>query len=377
MNRSLDVAILGDGPAGCATALTLAERGVRVAMIGPGKRKGRRIPENLGPEARAPLEKLGLWARFVAQGHPRCWAARSAWGSGELRERNSIRHAGGAGWLIDRDRLDPWMLSACAHAGVPWFARCPSGRVKRGSRGNWDILVEGGSSVEARVAVDAAGRNSRFAVQEGAVREIWDHMTGVCALVEQPAASEENSTLVESTEHGWWYSAPAADRRLAVAYMSDPDLLRAHQASTPGGWLNLLAQTTHTSRRAGSNPVIDGPLCIAPAGSSRLRAPAGARWIACGDAAASYDPLSSLGVQSALESGMSTAGIVFALIRGVSGSSAAGTRDPWLSYIANRNAYYGLERRWPESSFWQRRQTQSRFFPASTHGLEVRHGEQR
>jgi flavin-dependent dehydrogenase len=294
-----------------------------------------------------------------------------------LRERNSIRHAGGAGWLIDRDRLDPWMRSACVDAGVPRFARCPSGRVKRGYRGEWHILVEGGSSVEARVVVDAAGRNSRFALQQGAVREIWDHMTGVCALVEQSAPSEECSTLVESTEHGWWYSAPAADRRLAVAYMSDPDLIRAHQASTPGGWLDLLAQTTHTSHRAGSNPVIDGRLSIAPAGSSRLRAPARARWMACGDAAASYDPLSSWGVQSALESGMSTAGIVSALLRGVSGSSPAGTRDPWLSYIANRNAYYGLERRWPASPFWRRRQTRSRLFPASTHGLEVRHAEHR
>jgi 2-polyprenyl-6-methoxyphenol hydroxylase-like FAD-dependent oxidoreductase len=375
MNRIVDVVILGDGPAGCATALTLAAHGVRVAMVGLGKRKSRRLPENLGPDARAPLEKLGLWGCFVAEGHPRCWTALSAWGSGELRERNSIRNASGAGWLIDRDRLDPWMRSACARAGVPWFARCPSGRVKRGS--HWNILLEDGLSVEASVAVDAAGRNSRFACQQGAVREIWDHMMAVCALVEQPAASEEHSTLVESTEHGWWYSAPAADRRLAVAYMSDPDLLRAHRASTPGGWLNLLAHTTHTSRRAGSNPVIDDPPSVAPAGSSRLRAPAGARWIACGDAAASFDPLSSLGVQGALESGMRAAGVVSSRLRGVSGSPAPGTKDPWLTYIANRNAYYGLETRWPASPFWQRRHAQIRLLPLSTHGLEVRHAEHR
>jgi 2-polyprenyl-6-methoxyphenol hydroxylase-like FAD-dependent oxidoreductase len=375
MNRIVDVLILGDGPAGCATALTLAAQGLRVAMVGLGQRKSRRIPENLGPDARAPLERLGLWARFVAEGHPRCWAALSAWGSAELRERNSIRNPGGAGWLIDRNRLDPWMLSACARAGVPWFARCPSGRVKRES--HWTILLEDGLSVEASVAVDAAGRNSRFACQQGAVREIWDHMMAVCALVEQPAASEEASTLVESTEHGWWYSAPAADGRLAVAYMSDADLIRAHRASTPGGWLNLLAHTTHTSRRAGSNPVIDGPPCVAPAGSSRLRAPAGARWIACGDAAASHDPLSSLGVQGALESGIRAAGVVSSRLRGVSGSPAPGTTDPWLTYVANRNAYYGLETRWPASPFWQRRQAPIRLLPRSTHGLEVRHAEHR
>jgi 2-polyprenyl-6-methoxyphenol hydroxylase-like FAD-dependent oxidoreductase len=371
----VDVVILGDGPAGCATALTLAAQGLRVAIVGLQKRKSRRIPENLGPDARAPLERLGLWAWFVAEGHPRCWAALSAWGCGVLRERNSIRDPGGAGWLIDRNRLDPWMLSACARAGVPWFARGPSGRVKRGS--HWTILLEDGLSVEASVAVDAAGRSSRFACEQGAVREIWDHMMAVCALIERPAASEDASTLVESTEHGWWYSAPAADGRLAVAYLSDPDLIRAHRASTPGGWLNLLAHTAHTSRRAGSNPVIEGPPCVAPAGSSRLRPPGGARWIACGDAAASYDPLSSLGVQGALESGISAAGIVSSRLGGVSGSPAPGTKDPWLTYIANRNAYYGLETRWPESSFWQRRQAQIRLLPLSTHGLEVRHAEHR
>ena len=211
MNRIVDVVILGDGPAGCATALTLAAHGVRVAMVGLGKRTSRRLPENLGPDARAPLEKLGLWECFVAAGHPRCWAALSAWGSGELRERNSIRNASGAGWLIDRDRLDPWMRSACAGAGVPWFARCPSGLVERGS--HWNVLLEGGVSVEAVVAVDAAGRHSRFACQHGAVREYpGPDDGGVCA---RRAAGGGRRAINARRVHRAWMVVLGTGRRQA------------------------------------------------------------------------------------------------------------------------------------------------------------------
>jgi flavin-dependent dehydrogenase len=99
---------------------------------------------------------------------------------------------------------------------------------------------------------------------------------------------------------------------------------------------------------------------------------AGERWCACGDAAASFDPLSSQGLSTALGSGIEAAAQVASVLRHGSPSSPSldDAKDPWLMYITNRNAYYSLERRWPDSPFWRRRQTDQRLVP-----VEGRHVE--
>jgi flavin-dependent dehydrogenase len=77
-----------------------------------------------------------------------------------------------------------------------------------------------------------------------------------------------------------------------------------------------------------------------------------------GDASMSFDPLSSQGIFNALYSGMKAGQ---ALQHGTRGdfsflsSYQQRLRKIYSIYLSNRNAYYSLERRWPNSRFWQRR----------------------
>jgi flavin-dependent dehydrogenase len=100
-----------------------------------------------------------------------------------------------------------------------------------------------------------------------------------------------------------------------------------------------------------------------PAASARLDRTAGPDWLAIGDAAASFDPLSSQGIGSALETGIAAA---VACVRRLGGDADAFTdagaryEAAWTEYEAGRMSYYGLERRWPEAPFWARRQAARR-----------------
>lgn len=73
MTQTYDIAIAGAGPAGLACALSLAERGWRVAVIDPAPRSALAAPSFDGREialthhSRDWLERNGVWDRIPAQ----------------------------------------------------------------------------------------------------------------------------------------------------------------------------------------------------------------------------------------------------------------------------------------------------------------------
>ena len=94
-----------------------------------------------------------------------------------------------------------------------------------------------------------------------------------------------------------------------------------------------------------------------PAGTAQAARLSGEGWLAVGEAAASFDPLSSQGLASAVLMG-SRAGDAIAH------SDRASAIEAWvevgamlIAEHADLRTYYArLETRWPESTFWRRRQ---------------------
>ena len=83
------------------------------------------------------------------------------------------------------------------------------------------------------------------------------------------------------------------------------------------------------------------------------------QWLAVGDAASIFDPLSSQGIVKALRSGVFASYAIADLL--LNGDDLGLRRyrryvqDEFEGYAKNRAQYYGEERRWPESEFWRRR----------------------
>lgn len=85
---------------------------------------------------------------------------------------------------------------------------------------------------------------------------------------------------------------------------------------------------------------------------------AGAGWVAVGDAAAMWDPLSSSGILKGLRTGRAAALALCAALGGNSGALEDYARqqaEEFSRYLSARQAHYTLEQRWAGEDFWRRR----------------------
>ena len=88
-----------------------------------------------------------------------------------------------------------------------------------------------------------------------------------------------------------------------AVYMTDADLLRRQCGAWPAFWQARLQQTIHTQSRLRAFD-LQAALRVVAANSSRLNYVSGRGWLAVGDAAMAFDPLSSQGLVQALASGI-------------------------------------------------------------------------
>lgn len=315
-----DVLVAGAGPAGCAAAIVLARGGIRVTVSDRAPAGRPHTGEMLQPAAWQLLEYLGVDVRQ----QQRAAGVSSAWESEHLAHADFFSGTFGEGWLLDREAFDRALAAAALDAGATFSAEADS---------------------PLAFVVDATGRAASVARVRGAKRIFYDQLTGVFGRLEN-GADRNPFTSIEAVENGWWYSGGGV-----IAFMSDADIVRSGRMHTAAGWLEALARTTHTRARAGSMTLAGG-LRVRAASSSILAPVTAGGWVAAGDAASTWDPLSASGTYKALRDGIAAAN---AIIHGTCDRYAAGVAAAFDEYLATRNRYYGLVTRWPESLFWQRR----------------------
>lgn len=366
-----DVAIIGAGPAGCGTALALARHGRhRVCIVDAGPPPGARIGETLLPDTRPLLAQLGLWDAFVAARHEVCLGSCSAWGADELGFNDFLLNPQARGWHLDRRRFDALLLAQAGASGVERI----DGRLRACRARHEGVLLElalpdgADATLDARFVVDASGHRAAVARRLGARWRPLDRLLFVYGFFDAAgAASRSTLTLLEAAEAGWWYAAHLPGERLAVACAADPDTVRDAALATDTAWLAQLLQTRHLAARLDGCRFVRGSLCVRPANSGMLDVAAGARWLAVGDAAAVYDPLAAQGIHKALADGLLAAAELDAALAAGSALAPAYAQAAALrfeQYRINRDYFYGLERRWPDAPFWQRRHAHSRLAAA-------------
>src|SRR5258706_8390789 len=102
----------------------------------------------------------------------------------------------------------------------------------------------------------------------------------------------------------------------------------------------------------------DSEASFTAANSAILDPSVGDGWLAIGDAAISFDPLSSQGLLNALFTGLAAAESAETHLKGDLHSLSSYSqiiRGIGDSYQRQLAYYYASETRWPEAPFWQRR----------------------
>ena len=378
-----DVVIVGAGPAGAATAITLARFGRRVLLIDAQDTPRYKLGESLPPRA------VGLVKHFLGdldspqqpfQGVTQTAGNISVWGRDEADVSDFFFTQTGFGLCIQRVAFDEALRVKAADAGAI---------VSKGVRFedcipiddglfNWQLKVSAKSGTHhhrTRYVVDGTGRRARVACLLGKQRIHADDQ--LFAYAQWFSSSEEDDdryTRIEATPHGWWYSnrLPLVEGGQAmrlVVFHADKDLPEARLAASPAGFEQLLAQSVHIGplvRGRGYQPY--GAIRGAPANSQRVEAYCGNAWMAVGDAAQAYDPLSSQGIEKALRTGSHAGHMIhYALEDGAQAVSQLGQRNPylqqydeqqqqlWQTYYSELQSYYRMQPRWSDHPFWQRR----------------------
>jgi flavin-dependent dehydrogenase len=351
--------VAGGGPAGAAAALALARAGRRVLLVAAGSATPP-VGEALPPVGRALLGELGLLDAFLRQGHAPSHGNASAWGSGELATHDFLFGLHGHGWHLDRARFDAGLREAAREAGAEVTSPARVAGAARTADG-WLLAVTSAGHVrEAACAwiVDATGRGAAIARRHGAVRVRHDRLVAVHARFRPlHGADQDGRTLVEAAPDGWWYTARLPRGERVAAFLADPGDSEARRLLAPDAFEDALAGTSHVRAALAGYALASRPRG-ADAGSARLASAAGDGWIAAGDAAVSFDPLSSHGILNALHTGTLAGKAVHAHLAGdASALTAYGQHVEAIhaAYLRHLADYYAMERRWPDRAFWARR----------------------
>jgi flavin-dependent dehydrogenase len=121
-----------------------------------------------------------------------------------------------------------------------------------------------------------------------------------------------------------------------------------------------LTGTLYTKRRIGTLNLV-GNVEKRPASTSLQERISGPGWLAVGDAASAYDPLTGAGVAKALHFAKLAADTIASTLEGSEKSLSEygnAVKHDFSIYLAQRCAQYTREQRWSKSPFWKRRHEQ-------------------
>ena len=315
---------------------------------------GEHIPASIQPL----LEELGLWGSFCRQNYLevnthysvlRIWIDSNAIASNHAGLCKNI-------WVGDQTaelRASPTQLAAIVR------------KVEKRSGGVLALVLDQSVELGARFVIDATGRKALIARKE-AHRVKLDKLICAYNYFCQMDKSFEPSVgpLIEACADGWFYSSVLPERRMVVCWFTDADLMTPAKTRVQRnqGWYEQLRTSNVTRRRlVSAGYELDRPEYpnhfYADASTQRMAHLYGRNWVAVGDAAMTFDPLSSHGMVSAVWSGKKAAQ---AVIDGFDGSSesladyAQTFLQGFQTYSNDRRRYYGVEKRY-DSEFWRRR----------------------
>ena len=372
----VDILIVGGGVAGCTAAIALAPF-YYVVLVDKQAEPVERIGECLPPAARRVLRKLSLLEDLERSSsengtglHLTSLGTRSFWGSDQVQLVDHISNPDGFGWHLDRRAFEIFLRERASNSGITCFwgkklahSFYENSRWHTMFKSTVDVTDPATCTISARFVIDASGRQSCFARQLAVKRMHFDKLVAYWATL---ADSEENKmSTLSSGESGWWYSAPLPNKQRVLSLQTDSDLIDRESIKDVKYFIELARLNKEMAAILDKNYREIKFRGVVAANSTRLDQAAGKQWAALGDAAMSFDPLSSQGMFNGMAGALQLAELIIesapALERDKAKMDQLTTKyqyqidQIWKHYVNHKFIFYSQERRWPNSIFWKRR----------------------
>ena len=284
------VFVLGGGPAGAAAARFLAQRGLETVLVERAVLPRPHVGESISPGAIQILEQLGI-GEIESLGLA-LDLARVRWET----DAAVLRRHSSPSLLVQRAEFDHHLVRAAERAGA---------EIRQGNARHADgHLTIDNQPVTASFVIDARGRSALSTAEK---RPLGPPLLAVVGYWE--CASLEHEVSLKAEPWGWVWSAPLQESRHVAAVFCDRLWPRqSGGASLRDFFLNALSMCSEHSKLIVEPQAYDASAFVA-------RATGGRYWLRAGEAALAVDPISSQGVQLAVQSGLHAAIAAHTILR--------------------------------------------------------------
>jgi len=354
---TVDVAVIGGGPAGSTCAARLAGHGRRVVVLERDRHPRFHLGESLLPGSMGVLEAIGVLgearerflvkrgARFV-DGHDATKAVRYAFA-------DAFHATWDHALQVPRDEFDEMLFRRAGACGAELREGWEATRVVfDGPRARAvEARAPGGNigTIAARFVVDATGRDAMLARSAGTTARIA-HLDRTALFTQVRGAWRDEGeregdiqiVVAAGGDLGWFWLIPFADGRTSVGAVTSAAWVRARrELGRPEALFDaaVAESATVTGMLAGATRLFP-PRATADF-SFRVGALRGPGWLAIGDAAGFIDPLFSTGAHLAMHGGLRAADAIHAALD--DGDAAPDRFEAWEKEMrAGADLYVGV-----------------------------------
>jgi len=359
MIKTFDCAVIGMGISGVLLAKMLARIGLQVAVFHDDKPIKTSFAESLPASINPLLARLGLHPYLHHSAHFPCSGIYSSWGSAALQQPDVERALQQKpGWKVDKSYLISQLVEDLPET-VVMFGKV-SGLEQQHT--HWQISSKNhmGEAVQvsARFIADASGRQGYLPRALNIPRHYFDKlMAFVVNVPSVKIAQFQHPVLVEAQQHCWSLVSQVSEKSTMLAIFSNqtsPDFERYNSFEN---WHEVSEKSIYFKQFIKNN--IHVPVRKVNASSHICSQLTGRNWLMLGDAAMSFDPLSSHGMTTAMymadKAGEAIAQYFSGKSQGLDDYSEQMTSiyNTYLNELVER---YNGEQRWSGSPFWQSKQ---------------------
>lgn len=336
--ETVDVAVVGGGPAGSTVSTLLAQRGVKVRLFERDTFPRFHIGESLIPETYWVLKRLNMLPKMKASPFVKKYSVQFVNANGRMSapfyfEENKPGEESQT-WQVIRSQFDTMMLDNAREHGVT--VHQPARVLETLFEGERAVGVrvkhEDGTEevVRAKVVVDASGQSTML--QNKFKLRLWDPVLNKGAVwtywkgAYRDAGRDEGATVVIQTpnKQGWWWYIPQHDDTVSIGVVAPFDYLFKGRGTHEQIFNEEMAICPEVQKRLATGERATGYFATKDY-SYRSSKVAGDGWVLIGDAFGFLDPLYSSGVLLALKSGdLAADAIADGLAKGDTSAAALG-----------------------------------------------------
>jgi flavin-dependent dehydrogenase len=322
--RKCEIAVVGAGPAGAVIAWRLAQLGHQVVLIAAGGSSSRTRSESVTPGVAEQLTFLNA-SRVLDRLRPSVSAGiEQRWHSDRYDQRAELK----VGYVVDRNSFDSELRASARSCGVHVLTAVA--RSARRDAGGWRLECDCNDrplALQSEFLVDAGGRRGFLSKRR---RRKGYHLLALNGRWR--GADLPSCIRLASSSRCWGWGTPLAADLYEATIFLDPKEFGGQGPSLEARYRGLV-DCCELRDRAGAARLY-GPVTACNATPHIDLNAVGEDFIKVGDAALAVDPLSSAGIQIAIQSGVVGAIAVHTLR--TDGQHAL-VAEFWADELARRN----------------------------------------